>query len=167
MLNNRGRSITFTFGGNIMQRGQAALEFMFIILIVIIYLSTVVIPLTQDSKSAITDIDALSKANNESQKIINAIERVSTFGEGSKETLTVYLPANTTFTCSDNNLSFQTILTAKPYPAQCILGSCTKTYLVPQSQTLDCKLETLIGPVKTKIVIEKSSGSKVIFTQGI
>ncbi len=167
MLNNRRRSITFTFGGNIMQRGQAALEFMFIILVVIVYLSTVVIPLTQDSKSAVTDIDALSKANNESQKVINAIERVSTFGEGSKETLLLFLPANTTLTCADKNISFQTILTAKPYPAQCMTGTCTKFYSIPQSQTLDCKVPSITGPVKQKIVIEKSSGNQVIFTKGI
>ncbi|MFA6064754.1 MAG: hypothetical protein WCW44_00605 [archaeon] len=150
-----------------MQKGQAALEFMFIILIVIIYLSTVVIPLTKDSKNAITDIDALAKANNETQKIINAIERVSTFGEGTKETLTILLPSNSTINCSDKNISFQTVLTAKPYPAQCTSGSCNKSYSIPQSQTLDCKLPTIIGPVKTKIVIEKSNGNKVIFTQGI
>jgi len=148
-----------------MQKGQAAIEFMFIILIVIIYLSTVVIPLTNDSKNAINDVDSISRANNETQKIVNAIQRVSSFGEGTKETVVLIVPQKTNIICLDKNISFRVELTSTPYPAQCPTGNCTKTFLLPQNQTMDCRNPIVIGPVKTKIVIEKSAGNQIIFTQ--
>ena len=161
MFNNRRRSINYVFGGNIMQRGQAALEFIFLILIVVIYLTTVVMPLTKDSKNAITDIDTIAKANNETQKIMNTIQRVSTFGVGTKETLTVFIPINTTIYCHDKNISFVSTLTTKPYPAQCPSGTCSKTFLIPANKTMDCLGVTFTGPNTEQIVIKKSTDNNI------
>jgi hypothetical protein len=149
-----------------MQKGQASLEFLFLILIVIVYITTTIIPLTNQATNAVYDMDAIAKANNESQKVLNAMERVSTFGTGTKETLTLLLPAKTIFYCYDKNISFQTTLLAKPYPAKCMSGTCTKTFTLPSSITAYCSEETIKGPVKATVIIEKKADGKIGFTQG-
>jgi hypothetical protein len=149
-----------------MQKGQASLEFLFLVLIVIVYLTTTIMPLTKDASSAVSDVDSLAKANNETQKIINSINRVAAYGEGTRETLNILIPQNTTLFCADTNISFKTTLLANPYPSQCPSGICNKYFPTPQNTTLDCKLQTIIGPTKAQIIIEKSGTNKVIFTQG-
>jgi uncharacterized protein (UPF0333 family) len=149
-----------------MEKGQVAIEFMFIILIVIVYITTVTIPLVKESKTAVEDIDSLSRANNETQKILNAVNEVYLMGEGSRQTINVYIPQNTTIYCEDKNFSFKTTLTQKPYPIQCDSGTCTKVFDLPKNVLMECNVQTLTGPAKVKTVVEKTA-TKVVFTQGV
>ena len=143
-----------------MEKGQVAIEFMFIILIVIVYISTVTIPLVKESKEAVTDVDSIARANNETQKIVNVINDVYLMGDGSRQTIKVYVPANTVIYCEDRNISFKTTLTLKPYPLQCESGVCTKVFILPKNVTMQCDREEFPSLAKITTVIEKT-GTKV------
>ncbi|MFA5125575.1 MAG: class III signal peptide-containing protein [archaeon] len=148
-----------------MKRGQAALEFIFLILVVVVYIVTVTMPLSRDTQSALSDVETLSRANNETQKIMNSINELSIIGEGSKQTLTLFIPENTFIYCTDTNISYEVKLKQTPYPIQCSSGTCRKTFLVPSTITLNCSLQLITGPTKMNLVLEKSA-AKIAFTQG-
>jgi len=147
-----------------MRRGQAAIEFIFLVLIVIVYITTVVIPLSRDAQNVISDVDGVSRANNETQKVVNAINEVSSLGEGSRQTVITFLPIDSAIYCKDKNISFEVKLKQAPYPAQCQNGVCKKTFKIPSTATLDCRAPNISGG-KTSVIIEKSA-DKIIFTKG-
>ena len=148
-----------------MKRGQAALEFIFLVLIVVVYIVTVTIPLSKETQNALSDVETISRANNETQKIMNSINDLSIIGDGSKQTLTMFIPENTFIYCTDKNVSFEVRLKQAPYPIQCSSGTCKKTFLVPSTITLDCTLQLITGPTKIILVLEKNA-AKIAFTQG-
>jgi hypothetical protein len=148
-----------------MKKGQAALEFIFLVLVVVVYIVTVTMPLSKDTQNALTDVETISRANNETQKIINSINSLSIMGEGSKQTLTVFIPENTFIYCSDKNISFEVKLKQPPYPIQCSTGTCKKVFLIPSTITLNCGLQLITGPTKIELILERSE-SKIAFTQG-
>jgi hypothetical protein len=142
-----------------MQRGQAALEFIFVMLIAIIYLTTVTVPLSRDTQMAASDIEILSRANNETQKIFNAINEMALMGAGSRETVALFIPDDTIIRCTSTKMSFESTLKQKPFPSQFPDGVFKKDFPVDQSAYfLDCKTNTLTGPAKTSIIIERSTG---------
>ena len=137
-------------------KGQAALEFIFIILIVIVYLTTVTMPLVKDAQNILADVESIGRGNNEAQKIANSINEVWTMGDGSRQTLNIFLPANTTLRCADNNISFEATLLQRPFPSQCPQGVCQKYFPSPTGASLNCITELIEGPQKTNLRIEKA-----------
>jgi len=147
-----------------MKRGQASIEFIFLVLIVIVYLTTVVIPLSKEAQDSISDVDSVARANNETQKIANTINDVFLLGEGSKQTLAVFLPEDTIIYCKDKNISFEATLKQLPYPAQCSSGKCVKVFTFSTSTLLTCNTNYLT-PGKTILTVEKKAG-KIALTKG-
>ena len=147
-----------------MQRGQVALEFIFILMIVIIYIFTVTKPLVDSAKDVSDDIDRLSRTNNEAQRLVNSVTEISMLGTGSKEALTLLVPVDANINCfADGVIGFSAKMAAKPFPPQCIGGSCDKNFSMPSGVFVDCKVKTLSGP--WKINVEKTE-SGVTVTQG-
>ncbi|MEI7961833.1 MAG: hypothetical protein WCI04_05875 [archaeon] len=148
-----------------MKKGQTVLEFLFLLLIIIIYLTTLVIPLTKDAQNAIGDTEKIARANNETQKIANSIEKVSMLGEGSRQTIDVFVPENTKILCTSAGLKFEVILTLIPFPAQCdVNGKCTKLFPFPQNTIVICPTNPLSAYTKASITAEKTSAG-VTLTQ--
>ena len=159
------------FGKKSMRKGQTVLEFLFLLLVVIVYLTTVVVPMAKDAQGAVSDTEKVARANNEAQKIANAIQEVSLMGEGSKKTIDVFVPEATTIDCNDasNSISFTTTLTLEPFPAQCPLGVCTKTFAGPTNAPLDCQLALLPQQAKATVSISKATSGgapSTIFAAG-
>lgn len=151
-----------------MKKGQAVLEFLFLLLVIIIYLTTLVVPMSKDAQSAISDTEKISRANNETQKLANAVGEIAMLGEGSRKTVDVFVPEDTKIDCNaiTNSLTFEVTLSLKPYPPQCnaTTGTCTKSF--PQSPTLQCNLTELAPYSKASVKIEKLSGGTVAFSIG-
>ncbi len=149
-----------------MQRGQTVLEFLFLILIIIVYITATIVPLTKDAGAAVTDTEIIARANNETQKITNIINEVARMSNGARQNITVFVPDRTTITCNDKNFSFDVNLSLKPYPAQCNSnGTCTKFFITAQNAPVNCSLKQIIGPSKKQILIEKVDNN-VVFTLG-
>ena len=160
-----------------MQRGQTVLEFLFIVLIIIIYLTTLVIPMSKDAQNAISDTEKLSRANNETQKIVNAIEKVSLLGIDSRETVDVFVPEDTQIKCDNTSgLSFEVTLKLQPYPeitgnttttgCNSATGKCTKTFAKPANvTTLTCNLSSLPQYSKVSVTAEKTGAGTITLTE--
>jgi len=150
-------------------KGQASIEFMFLILISIVYITTVVVPMAKNAQGLVYDTENISRTNSEAQKIVNAITNISMQSAGSRETVTVFIPADSNITCSSSKISFATTLSIKEratIPSQCdpITFTCSKEFMLPSSAQIDCKIPGINGPVATKIIIEKQA-AKVAFYQ--
>jgi hypothetical protein len=149
-----------------MQKGQAVLEFLFLILIIIVYITATIVPLTKDAGAAVTDTEIISRANNETQKITNTINEVARMSNGARQNITVFVPDKTVITCNDTNFSFDVNLSLKPFPAQCSSsGICTKFFQTAQNTPISCALKQIIGPSKKQILIERVDNN-VVFTLG-
>ncbi len=139
-----------------MQKGQAVIEFIFLILIIVVYLVAVTIPLVKDTQNIIQDTENVTRANNECQKLSNSIKEINLFGEGSRQTLNLFVPNNTTIDCNNfGKISFSTQLLQNPFPSQCASGICTKTFLT--NSTLNCVTKQINGPQKISITIQKTN----------
>ncbi len=149
-----------------MQKGQTVLEFLFLILIIIIYITVTIVPLTKDANAAITDTELMSRANYETQKIVNTISEVARMSNGARQTIAVFVPDKTRIICNDTNIQFDVNLSLRPYPAQCSAnGICTKFFQTPTSAPMTGALKQIIGPSKKQILIEKVDNN-VVFTLG-
>ena len=140
-----------------MQKGQAIIEFIFLILIIVVYLVTVTMPLIKDTQNIIQDTENMTRANNECQKIVNSIKEINLFGEGSRETLNIFIPNNTIIGCINNKINFETQLTQTPYPTACSTGKCTKEFTT--NLTLNCEIGQISGPQKVGVTIQKTNGT--------
>ncbi len=148
-----------------MKKGQASIEFMFLILISIVYITTAVMPMARNAQGLAYDTENVSRTNSEAQKIVNAITNISMQSAGSRETLTIFVPENSAITCATTKISFTTTLQEKPFPGQCDskTGICTKEFTLPLSATMDCKIPGINGPVATKVIIEKQAGTVAFY----
>ena len=89
-------------------KGQVALEFIFIILLIVVYIFSVTKPLIESSQGIIEDIDTITRSNNEATKLFNSVKRVSMLAEGSKETIQLFIPLNGEVGCyNDNTIGFR------------------------------------------------------------
>lgn len=146
-----------------MQRGQTVLEFLFLLLVIIVYLTTAVIPMAKNGQELVSDTENIAKANNEAQKLSLAIGQVSMLGENSRQTIDLFIPRNTTISCNtaSNSINFIAQVKAKPFPAQCPAGECTKFFNAPNGVSLNCLMLPTAGPQKATIKIEKTTASQI------
>ncbi|MCX6803677.1 MAG: hypothetical protein NTY48_03850 [Candidatus Diapherotrites archaeon] len=148
-----------------MQRGQAVLEFLFIILIIVVYLTTTALPLEKDAKNAVYDSSRLARANVETQKLSSAVQEVSEMGAGTRETIAIFVPEKTIITCDTglNKIDFNLMLELEQNSAQCPSNICIKEFLAPEGTTLNCTTQKLYGPAKYTIKIEKTALNAILF----
>lgn len=146
-----------------MQRGQVAIEFIFILLIIVVYIFTVTMPLIQSTESAIIDIEKIGKIKNEADKLNQTINKINLFGDGSKETINVFIPAQTQINCDETNnrISFTAQINRtqiNPTIANCNNDICNYEYDQFQNLTLDC-VEDVFVSGNYKIEILKADGN--------
>lgn len=140
-----------------MQKGQAVIEFILLILIIVVYLVSVTMPMVENTQKVILDTENLTRANNECQKISNSIKEISSFGNESKQTLILFIPDNTTIDCNNTTgITFFTQLAQTPFPGECKEGLCSKTFNV--NTTINCITKNISGPQKVSVIIQKTNG---------
>jgi len=147
-------------------RGQVAIEFIFIVLLIVVYLFSVTKPLIESSQGIIEDIDNITRSNNEAKKLLNSVKRVSMQGEGSKETIQLFMPLNGLVGCyGDGNIGFtakinQRVLNGAPINPQttlCPNNSCDKNLSLP-SVAITCEFDTPITGSQKFAVTKTSTG---------
>ena len=85
-------------------RGQASAEYLFLILIFLIVLTTVTVPFAGNAISSSQNVSVTSDAKTALSTIANAINVVYSNGPGAKRTVNVYIPQDTTLSYSNNFL---------------------------------------------------------------
>jgi len=151
-------------------KGQAALEFIFIILLIVVYIFTVTMPLVNSAQGAITDIDTITRANNETQKIFDSVKRVSLQGTGSKETINLFIPENAYVGCyEDGNIGFKALInqqisdeeSVNPQTDLCENNLCDKNFPMLQGINIECGFAELLSGTR-KIIVAKETGKVTI-----
>ena len=99
-------------------------------------------------------------------KIINAINEINLFSDGSKQTLQIFIPSNTTLKCNslENKISFETQLIQEPYPIECNQGKCKKEYGL--NIDIQCPITQLNGPQKVNLTIQKANSQITLLRSG-
>ncbi len=154
-----GCSMVYSGTVKMNNRGQAAIEFIFIILIVVVYLFSVTKPLIESTQSTITDIQNITLANNETQKIVNSVNKISLLGNSSKETLQLFIPENSFVGCyNDGTIGFITkinVLTKNPEMNLCKNNSCDKNISINDGIIVNCNFPLVSG--QRTVIVEKQS----------
>lgn len=75
-------------------RGQISAEYLLLIVVVLVIISSVTIPLIGKSIDASNDVSVTADAKNAVSEIANAVNIVYANGPGAKRTLDVYIPQN-------------------------------------------------------------------------
>jgi hypothetical protein len=135
------------------ERGQAAIEFIFIILIIMVYIFTTSKPFITNAQGTIEDIQNITKINYEAQKITDTITQVSLLGVGSKNTITIIVPLNTELFCDDiaKTISFKTSINVtgqNPPLGLCVNNVCEKIFNVRQGINLYCQFQSKTNGVQ-------------------
>lgn len=160
-------------------KGQAAIEFIMLILIVIIYLLTITRPLVDNAKSLTEDVQLIVRADAESKRIVNSVTEVSMLGQGTKKTLLLFIPYNAVIECDETknaiifDLNFQMPIIGSvgsdctaPDKSVCCEGSeCRKTYLFPENEIkIECTKQTMTGTTNIIIINNKVDAGKANIT---
>ncbi|MBP2045234.1 class III signal peptide-containing protein [Methanobacterium aggregans] len=98
-------------------KGQASVEYLLLILVILVILGTVTIPMIGSSVNSSSDVSKASDAKAAVDTIANAADLVYANGPGSKRTLSVYIPKHNDFTTGTDGISMTVPLS----------GSKTKT----------------------------------------
>lgn len=85
-------------------RGQASAEYLFLILIFLIVLTTVTVPFAGNAISSSQNVSVTSDAKTALSTIANAVNVVYANGPGAKRTVNVYIPQTTTLSYSNKFL---------------------------------------------------------------
>lgn len=113
------------------KKGQVSIEFMFIIMVSLIYMQLLVSTVIQPSIDAVEDTTRISQARLSAEKLSSSInELASSMGENVK-TVHIYVPKDATFGCTtDNKIQFS----VKLYGSE--IAACGLT-TPPQDTDLD------------------------------
>jgi hypothetical protein len=158
-------------------KGQAAIEFIMLILIIIIYLLTVTRPLVTDAKDLTGDVQRIVRADAESKRIANSITEVSMLGQGTKKTLNLFIPENTLIECSETknaiyfDLNFDKLLLSPLGPDCdgeknncCEQTTCRKTYIFPEEISLTCTKDIMAGETELIIINDNVENGTAFIT---
>jgi hypothetical protein len=140
-----------------MRKGQATIEFIFIILIVTIYIFGVTKPILENTQGIIEDIENISKANYAAQQIINTSNKISFLGNGSKETITIFVPRNARLECDENKIVLEVEINKtgnNPNVGLCEDNNCIKEYSIRDGIDLNCEGQVFLFGIRN-VSIEK------------
>jgi len=147
-----------------MKKGQVAIEFIFILLVIIIYIFTVTKPIIQSGEGAVSDIDSIASMKRETQKITNAINRIYLLGDNSKETITLFIPQENSIFCNSNTIGFIAKINKdeiNPPLGVCPENSCEYIAETFSGITINCQQESFSSGQHT-IQIQKVNGNIVV-----
>ena len=82
-------------------KGQAAVEFLLIILIGVLYITTIIIPNVENAEDRIIDVSNFAKLTVSAEKLSKSIQYISLAGDGSKQTIQMIVPSDSTFDCAN------------------------------------------------------------------
>jgi hypothetical protein len=160
-------------------RGQISVEFLLILIIVLSFMATTAIPLASFAQKNALESFQLARSVDSAQRVVDAIERINSFGVGSKEMISVNLSEDidAQLSCvssgsgSTNSLVVTSIITGNFESGICVLdalgtstdsvrtSTCTKPFGIGSA---DCYFgEDNIVVSNSQIIVKKSSSNQV------
>ncbi len=90
-------------------KGQVSAEYIFLILVFLIILTTVTVPFAGNAISSSQNVSITSDANTALSTIVNAVNVVYSNGPGAKRTVNVYFPQNSNLVYNNKVLSLNLV----------------------------------------------------------
>lgn len=88
------------------RKGQIAIEFILILIIMLIYIQTMIQPMLDSSINSIEEVSRLGQTRAATQKLVNAVDYVALSNGDAKQTISFYLPPNASITCQPASFIF-------------------------------------------------------------
>lgn len=155
------------------RKGQVTIEFMLLLTLIMIYLTTIVQPSLAVAESAVKDASGLAKARLAAEKLANAVNGVGVSSGEARRSISLFIPKNAEISCASTadakpaiKMSFRlqresaACGTANPPTDPDMDGSamtCTKLLRV-EAKGLSCSPEILTGSI-VAIVSKDASGA--------
>ncbi|RLG71125.1 MAG: hypothetical protein DRO04_00490 [Candidatus Iainarchaeum archaeon] len=160
-----------------MQKGQIAIEFILIIVIMLIFLQTIIQPTLTSSITTVKDVSSLAQAKIAAEKIVNAIDFVALNASDSKIEVGIFLPVNTTLKCDPaaKKIYFSSVVSMPHESCEADEDNnasvCTKSISTISTITLNCNafgINHTLNPTKNsfyKISVKKLGGIVYVETK--
>ncbi|HIH08170.1 MAG: hypothetical protein J4224_01835 [Candidatus Diapherotrites archaeon] len=153
----------FSVKGN---RGQAAIEFIFLVAVMLLFIQTIIQPNVNLAVDSAKEVARLAEARLAAEKIANTTNLVGTLGIDTKQTITVFVPAGSKVLCKEatKKIGFETELinTDLSHPACDATGKCALDLDILEEITLRCINGTEIeGPQMKRVIVQKITADEV------
>ena len=138
------------------KKGQVTVEFMLLLVIMLVYITTVIQPSVNSSSKAMNDIKLLGETDFALQRIASQINYVNASAQGTTKTISLYVPAKAQISCANNsaNISFLVNLEIPSF-------NCSEEKTAPETACnksiatdarINCSNFSLNGETKGKLV---------------
>ncbi|MEW6294760.1 MAG: hypothetical protein AB1467_00495 [Candidatus Diapherotrites archaeon] len=84
-------------------RGQASVEFMLLIVLILFYITSIVSPSLDTGTKSLQDTTRIGAARLSTQKVVNAVDYIGALTGEAKTTVNVFIPDRTAIYCDPNN----------------------------------------------------------------
>lgn len=154
-----------------MKKGQAAIEFILLVVVMLLFINTAILTNANSASDAALDVSKIGKARLGAEKVVNAINYVGFGAQGTRQTVSVFVPEGATITCNNSNattpgsMSFIVELEGSSAASGCVDNGisfeCSKSITAYSDVTLQCTVGSVTGPTIKNYTISKGSGSTV------
>lgn len=86
-------------------RGQASIEFILLIMLMLLYIQTLILPEIDIGRSAAKGAIGLGEARFAAEKIVNAVNYVGSSSGEAKETISVFVPKGAVLQCESDGIT--------------------------------------------------------------
>lgn len=148
------------FGVCMKGKGQVAVEFMLLIIVMLLYLQIIIQPTLDFSAKAASDITNVAQTKLAAQTLANAVDEVYLSSSG-KQTLQLFIPEAATIGCAANSITFRIIVSEDVEVSGCGVGTCSNAIATSAGISSPC------GPIPSgavTVVVEKSNGKIYVST---
>mgnify|MGYP001575019558 CR=1 FL=1 len=154
---------------NGMRRGQATIEFILLVVVMLLFINTAIVTNANTVSVAALDVSTLGKARLGAEKLVDSVNYVGFSGEGTKQTITVFIPDKAKIECIPGTagvgaIKFSTILRGPANGCTDTDGdgkddTCIKELPVYTDLTLACDTTagTISGPTIVNYTVTKTT----------
>ena len=151
-------------------KGQASVEFMLLIVLILFYINTIVQPSLNIGTTALQDTTRIGAVRLSAQKIANAIDYIGSLSGDAKTRVNVFIPTDTVIYCDPSNpvgalIGFRADVNLNTTSCGFDLTpfNCDRNFYVAKNVILVCnwiglKIDSNSGPNPREIKIEKTNG---------
>ena len=151
-------------------RGQIALEFMLLMVFVLVFISSTVLPSIELAGKTAQEIEQLAQARIATEKIAFTVNQLQTQSTGAKQTLLVFVPQDTNIFCNLGNIGFAFPLKGPPATA-CNADNDNDDSVCTKRFAIQANFSCIPGPVlaagkqTATIVVERTGVQTTVKAQ--
>ena len=149
------------------RKGQASIEFMLLLIIMLMYVQLIIVPSIDVAAASSEDVVRLGEARFAAEKLANTVNYVSASTGESKQTIKLFVPRETTIECNDtdNTIDFSVNMSMETGGIIGCSGTlCEKSIPVMTATDLVCVMSQVLGPNLATVVVNKEASGVVYVT---